>query len=46
MTTLVKHVNDVIHTSLVDESAPLKEVNDDMKFLFIQVNDDVDEERG
>ena len=43
MTTLVECVNDIILTSLVDESAPPEEVNDDMRFSFIQVNDDVDE---
>ena len=43
MTTLVERVNDVIPTLLVDESAPLKEVNEDMVFSFIQINNDVDE---
>ena len=43
MTTLVQLVNDVIPTSLMDKNAPPKEVNDDMGFPFIQVNDDVDD---
>jgi len=44
LTTLVEPVNDVISTSLVDESAPPEEVNDEIDFSFIQVNDDIDEE--
>jgi len=43
LTTLVEPVNDVISTSLVDESAPPEEVNDEMGFSFIQVNDEIDE---
>ena len=43
LTTLVEPVNDVISTSLVDESAPPEEVNNNMGFSFIQVNDDIDE---
>ena len=35
-------MNDIIPTLLVDESAPPEEVNNDMRFLFISVNDDVD----
>jgi len=40
--TVVEHMNDVIPTLLIDESAPPKEVNNDMRFLFISVNDAVD----
>ena len=36
-------MNDVISTSLVDESAIPEEVNGDINFLFIQVNDDINE---
>ena len=43
MTTIVEHVNDSIPTLLVDESAPLKEVNDKIGFSFIQVNNEIDE---
>jgi len=37
-------MNDVILISLVDESAPLEAVDDNMSFSSIQVNDDIDEE--
>ena len=43
MTTIVEPVNDVIPKSLVDESAPPEEVNDEMEFSFIQVNDKINE---
>ena len=43
MTTIVEPVNDVIPTSLVDKSAPPKEVNDEIGFSFIQGNDEIDE---
>jgi len=36
-------VNDAIPTSLVDESTPSEEVNDEIGFSFIQVNDEIDE---
>jgi len=36
-------MNDVMPISLVDESAPPKEVNVDMSLSFIQVNDNIDE---
>jgi len=41
--TVVELVIDVIPTALVDGSAPPKEVNNDMEFLFIKVNDDINE---
>jgi len=37
-------VNNVIHASPVDKSAPIEEVNDDAGLTFIQVNDETDEE--
>ena len=43
MTTIVEPVNDAIPASLVDESAPPKEVNDEIGFSFIQGNDEIDE---
>ena len=43
MTTRVERMNDVILTSLMDESARMEEVNDDMGFSFIQVSEDIDE---
>jgi len=43
MTTIIELVNDAIPASLVDESAPSEEVNDEMGFSFIQVNDEIDE---
>jgi len=43
MTTIIEHVNDAIPTSLVDESVPSEEVNNEMEFSFIQGNDDIDE---
>jgi len=46
MTTLGEPTNDVIPTSLVDESAPPEDVNDNLDFSFIQVNDDIDEGKG
>jgi len=46
MMTLGEPTNDVIPTSLADESAPLEEVNDNLDFSFIQVNDDIDEAKG
>ena len=45
MTTIVEPVNDVIPASLVDESAPSEELNDEMGFSFIQVNEDIDKEK-
>jgi len=42
--TLVEPMNDVIPTSLVDESVPSEEVNDEMGFVFIQDNEGIDEE--
>ena len=44
--TLGKPMNDIIPMSLVDESAPPEDVNDDLNFSFIQVNDDIDEAEG
>jgi len=46
MTTLGEPTNDVISTLLMDESAPPEDVNDDLDFSFIQVNDDIDEAEG
>ena len=43
MMTIIEPVNDVIPTSLVDESAPPEEVNDEMGFSFIQGNNQIDE---
>jgi len=43
MATFIEHMNNVIPTSLVDESAPPEEVNDEMGFSFIQGNDEIDE---
>jgi len=43
MTIIVEPVNDAIPTLLVDESAQLEEVNDEMGFSFIQGNDEIDE---
>jgi len=43
MMTLIECADDVISPSLVDESAPPEEVNNNMGFSFIQVNDDIDE---
>ena len=43
MTTLGEPMKDVIPTTLVDESTPPEEVNDDLGFSFIQVNDNIDE---
>ena len=43
ITTIIDPINDTIPTSLVDESAPPKEVNDEMGFSFIQGNDKIDE---
>ena len=43
MATLGEPMDDVMPTSLVDESAPLEEVNDDLGFSLIQVNDDIDD---
>ena len=38
--TIIVPMNDVIPTSLVDESAPMEEANDHEGLPFIQVNDD------
>jgi len=46
MMTLGEPTNDVIPMSLVDDSGPSKYVNDDLDYLFIQVNDDIDEAKG
>jgi len=43
MTTIIKPVNDSIPASLVDESAPPKEVNNEIRFSFIQGTDEIDE---
>jgi len=43
ITTIVEPVKDNILASLVDESAPSKEVNDEIGFSFIQGNDEIDE---
>jgi len=43
MKTLLEPVNDVIPTSLVHTIAPLEEVNNNMGFLFVSVDDDKDE---
>ena len=43
MTTIVEPANDAIPASLVDESAPPEEVNDEIGFSFIQGNDEIDE---
>jgi len=45
-TAIIKPVNDAIPTSLVDKTAPPEEVNDEMEFSFIQVNDEIDEGEG
>ena len=45
-TAIIKPVNDAIPTSLVDKTAPPEEVNDEMEFSFIQVNDEIDEEEN
>lgn len=42
--TLVEPMNDVIPASLVNETAPVEEVNLNMGFSFIKVNDDTDKE--
>ena len=41
----VERVSDVVPTSLVDESEPPEEVNDEIGFSFIQVNEDIDKEK-
>ena len=43
MTTIVEPMNNAIPASLVDESAPPEEVNDEIRFSFIQGNDEIDE---
>ena len=43
MTTIVEPMNDDIPASLVDESVPPEEVNDEIGFSFIQGNDEIDE---
>ena len=41
MATIVQPANDAIPASLVDESAPPEEVNDEIGFSFIQGNDEI-----
>jgi len=43
MTTIVEPVNDAIPASLVDKSAPPEEVNDEIRFSFIQSNNEIGE---
>ena len=43
MATIVEPANEAIPASLVDESAPPEEVNDEIGFSFIQGNDKIDE---
>ena len=42
MMTIVEPVHDAIPTSLVDESVAIEEVNDEIEFSFIQVDDEID----
>ena len=46
MTKLGELINDVILKSLMDESAPPEDINDNLDFSFIQVNDNIDEAEG
>jgi len=43
ITTLGEPTNDVIPMSLVNKSTPSEEVNDNLSFSFIQINDDTNE---